>query len=115
MSNTEGTPVKEVSIGGKSLGRDEITVGHEDVPVRWYRTNHPTIFCGFQINWLEGEDPETGTKFDLSSGAGLGSKYMTLKVKVPDHDTVYEYVDLTEVLEQRIVAIIKEVTGERGD
>jgi hypothetical protein len=39
---------------------------------------------------------------------------MTLKVEVPGHDPVYEYVDITELLTQRVSAIIEEVTGGGG-
>jgi len=108
----DDTPVKHVSLGDKSLDRESITVGHADVPVRFYRVSHPPIFAGFQISWMDGNDPETKTEFDLSSGAGLGSKYMTLAVTVPGHKTVHEYVDITEVLEQRVIAIMKEMSDD---
>jgi hypothetical protein len=107
----EGTPITHVSSNGKSLDRESITVGFSDIPVRFYRTSHPTIFAGFQINWIDGDDPATGAEIDLSAGAGLGSKYMTLRIVVPGHDPVYEYVDMTEVLRQRASAIIVEVTA----
>jgi hypothetical protein len=107
----EGTPVKQVSLGTQSLDRDSITTGYSDIEIRFYRTSHLTIFAGFQINWLDGNDPDTGAEIDLAAGAGVGSKYMTLKVAVPGHDPVYEYVDMTEVLQQRASAIIAEVTA----
>ena len=110
MSN-EGTPVKHVSSGGRSLAREHITVGHTDVPLRFYRTDAPTIFAGFTVNWIEGHSPDGTVEFDLNCGAGLGSKYMTLRVKIADHDPIYEYVDITEVLQSRIEAIVAEVEG----
>jgi hypothetical protein len=107
----EGTPVKQVSLGTQSLDRDSITVGYSDIEVRFYRASRPTIFAGLQINWIDGDDPVTEAEIDLSAGAGLGSKYMTLRVAVPGHDPVYEYVDMTEVLRQRASAIIAEITA----
>lgn len=105
----DGTPVKHVSQGGRSLGRDDITTGHEEVAVRFYRASHPTIFAGFQIEWVHGDDPETGTTFELCAGAGMGSKYATLRVDVPGRPPVYEYVDIAEVIQARVAAIIAEV------
>lgn len=112
MSEFEGTTVEHVSSGGRSLGRNDITVGHADVTVPFHRTDGtPPLFAGFRINWFDGADEETGTTFDLSAGAGVGSPYLTLTVEVPGHETVYEYVDMAAVLEQRIMAIIAEVTA----
>lgn len=102
------TPVRKVSAGGRSLGREAITSGHTEVPLRVYRTTDPPIFAGLQANWIEGNDPETGTTFDINSGAGFGSKYATLCVRVPGHEPVYEYIDITELLTHRIDAIIAE-------
>jgi hypothetical protein len=95
----------------RSLGRDAITTGHVEVPVNFYRTSDPPIFAGFQVNWLEGTDTETETTYDLSAGAGFGSRYATLRVHVPGHDPIYEYLDAIELMSHRIRAIIAEVTG----
>jgi hypothetical protein len=112
MAKDKGTPVVHVSHGDVSLDRDSITVSCSDIPVRFYRTNAPTIFAGLQIVWLEGTDAATGAEVEMSSGAGLGSKYLTLSVRVPGHPTVYEYVDMDEVLQARASAIITEVTAQ---
>jgi hypothetical protein len=95
----------------RSLDRESITVGHVAVPVNVYRASHPTIFAGFQVNWVDGYDDATDATFVLSAGAGFGSKYATLRVEVPGHEPVYEYVDITELLNQRVAAIIDEVTA----
>jgi len=106
--------VTHVCEGGESKGREDITVGHVDVPVKVYRTDgYPPIFAGFRTEWVSGEDPDTGTTFFLGSGAGCGSEYMTITVEVPGHPAVYEYVDVTELFRQRIGAIIKELTDVR--
>jgi len=98
----------------RSLGRDAITTGHVEVPLNVYRTSHAPIFAGFQVNWLEGSDTETETTYDLSAGAGFGSRYATLRVEVPGHETVYEYIDVVELMSDRLRAIIAEVTREYG-
>lgn len=99
----------KVSEGGEPKNREDITVGHVEVPVKVYRTDgFPTIFAGLRVNWIDGDDPGTGTSFSLCAGAGMGSKYLTLSVEVPGRPTVYEYVDITELLEQRLDAIVAE-------
>jgi hypothetical protein len=107
----EGTPIVHVSSGSQSLDRDSITVGYSEIPVKFCRTSHPTIFAGFQINWIDGIESVTGAEIGLAAGAGMGSKYMTLWVTVPGYPSVYEYVDMSEVLQQRAAAIIAEVTA----
>lgn len=98
-----------VHSGGEPKNREDITVGHTEVPVKVYRTDgFPTIFAGFRVGWLSGEDPTTGASFELDSGAGCGSPYMTLRVEIPGKPTVYEYVDIREFLKQRVQAIIEE-------
>ena len=93
--------------------RDDITVGHVAHPVKVHRTDgFPTLFAGLRANWLDGDDPETGTTFSLCTGAGLGSPYLTIDVEVPGHPKVYEYVDIRELLEDRVRAIITELTAK---
>lgn len=102
-----------VASGGEPKNREDVTVGHVEVPVKVYRTDgFPTIFAGFQMDWIGGDDPDTGVEFNLSAGAGVGSKYMCLRVDVPGRDTVYEYVDVTELLQQRVEAIVEEATSD---
>lgn len=108
MTKNQDTPVVHVSAGGQSLDRESITSGHTEVPINVYRTTHPPIFAGFRVGWIDGTDSETGTTFDLYAGAGFGSSYATLRVEVPDHPPVYEYIDITELLKHRVTAIIAE-------
>ena len=107
----DGTPVTHVSSGTQSLDRDSITVGYSEIPVKFCRTSHPTIFAGLQIDWIDGIESVTGAEICLAAGAGMGSKYMTLQINVPGYPSVYEYVDMSEVLQQRAAAIIAEVTA----
>jgi len=93
---------------GRKLTREAITTGQVDEPVRFYRTSDPPLFAGFRQLWLDGSDVDTGVTFELTAGAGLGSKYMTLTVIFPDDTRVYEYVDITEVLTARVDKIIAE-------
>lgn len=109
-----GTPITHVSHGDKSLDRDSITVGFSEIPVKFHRTNAPTIFAGFQIDWMNGDDPDTGAEIQLAAGAGMGSKYLTLQVSMPGCPTVYEYVDMDAVLQLRAAAIIMELTAHKA-
>lgn len=96
------------SVDGRSLDRESVTTGFFDDLVRWWRCESP-IFTGFQAAWIDGEDNSTGMKFSLTAGAQTGSKYMVLTVELPDGSTIYEYVDMAEVLEQRITQIVQGV------
>ncbi len=103
--------VSHVSSGGERKGREDITVGHTWQPVKVYRTDgFPPIFAGLRQVWIEGDDSDTGTRFEITSGAGWGSPYATITVEVPGHSKVYEYVDITELLSARVSAIIEELT-----
>lgn len=105
-----------VAEGGQPKNREDITVGHVEVPVKVYRTDgFPTLFAGFRVNWVDGEDPATGAKFSLCAGAGVGSKYLTLDVEVPGQPTVYEYVDVTELVQERVTAILAEARAAGKD
>lgn len=104
---TRGTPVTQVSEGSQSKGREDITAGYTEVPTKVYRTDgFPTIFAGFQQIWIEGSDPETGTTFELTAGAGWGSKYATLIIEVPGQPRIYEYIDVSELVTARVRAVI---------
>jgi hypothetical protein len=58
------------------------------------------------MDWIEGDDSSTGARFSLRAGAGVGSRYMTLRVVLPNGDVIHEYVDMSEVLTRRIDAIL---------
>lgn len=109
MRENEGEAQVTAFVDGRSVGRDDVTVGHAVETVRFYRTSSMPLFAGFQQEWVSGEDPKTETTFELHVGAGVGSRYATLRVEVPGHPPVYEYVDITEVLQERVRKIIEEV------
>lgn len=102
-------------LGDRSLDRESVTSGHTEVPLKVYRTTDPPLFAGLRERWVDGKDPETGTTFEVSAGAGFGSPYATLSVKVPGHPIVYEYIDITELLTNRVEAIIAERAGNGGN
>lgn len=96
---------------GRSLGRDDITVSTTEVPVPFHRTDGtPTLFAGFRVGWMDGTDG--GIEYDMAAGAGCGSKYLTLQVTVPGHPTVYEYVDMADLFEARVIAILAELAAK---
>jgi hypothetical protein len=112
---TNDSGVAGVHEGGKPMNRDDITVGHVDEPVKVYRTDgFPPIFAGFRVDWVSGDDPATGVTFQSAAGAGCGSPYLTLAVEVPGHPMVYEYVDVRELVEARVRAIVDELTAKPG-
>jgi hypothetical protein len=105
----EGEVHVTASSNGRALTRENTTVSSMTEKITFYRVDTPPIFVGFQQNWVDGEEPETGTVFTLTAGAGYGSRYMILMVTVPGRRTVYEYVDITEVLRDRVATIITEL------
>lgn len=52
-----------------------------------------TINAGLQIEWIEGEDPNTGDTVEITAGAGMGSRYGTIRV----NDSV-AYFDAAKLL-----------------
>jgi hypothetical protein len=59
-----------------------------------------TIPAGFQMEWISGEDTETGTKFEMLAGAGVGSKYLTFS-----YGERAFVVDMKATLEKMIEAV----------
>lgn len=111
LSDERGGEIKVTAFSGsRQLTLESTTVSTHDEPVKFYRVDSPPIFCGFQVPWIDGEGPD-GMTYDLNAGPGFGSKYMTLSVKIPGRETVYEVVDITQVLKARLDAITKEVFG----
>jgi hypothetical protein len=91
----------------RSLGKDDITVSTEEVPLLVYRTDgSPTIFAGFRTEWASGE--QDGIEYEMAAGAGLGSPYLTYSVKLPTGETVVEYVNMIDFFQNRIQSILKE-------
>lgn len=118
MTNTP-TVLGEVGVTAAStdgtLARDAVTVRHTEAPTTWYRVDKPAIFAGFQQEWLTGRGDDgtrdEGVSFRLTAGAGTGSRYMVLLVNLADGTRVEEYVDIAEVVGDRIRAIVDEHTG----
>lgn len=97
---------------GRPLNRENITVHSEDQVVTVHRTDGtPSVFAGFRTEWMTGEDEDNGITFSMSAGAGVGSPYITIDVHLPDGSTVYEYVDVRQLLTARVEAI----AGEHAD
>lgn len=61
-----------------------------------------------KMAWLEGDDPNTGVKFDLTTGVGLGSPWLTLLVEMPDGAKVRETVDIRKLVTEWVSQIITE-------
>lgn len=70
-----------------------------------------TLFVGLRQEWLSGEDEENGVEFSLTSGAGLGSPYLTLTVELPNDGVVREVVDVRDLVTQWVNKV-RESEGE---
>lgn len=115
----DGELVATASSGGRQITLDPL-MEREALAVTPRRVES-TIPCGFQINWFEGtgKHAETGVEvdFDLNAGAGMGSRWLTLSVKVPGEDgRRNECIDMQEFLGRWVDAVIEagptpEVTG----
>jgi hypothetical protein len=91
------------------LGPKEITASTSEQVVKVHRTDGtPTLFAGLRQDWMSGTEDESGVEFMMTSGAGLGSPYLTISVTFPDGSKVYEFVDMTEFLTDRLNAIVAE-------
>lgn len=103
------------AVNGRPANREDTITSTTDVPLPVHRCDGAPLFAGLRQHWLDGADPETGATFAVAAGAGLGSKYITLTVEHPDHPTVYEVVDITDLVNLRVGAILDELSGASGD
>lgn len=110
MTTTDDGEVRVTTSPG--LARDAITTKHTEVPTTWYRVNKPAIFAGFQQEWINGSDDETGVAFRFTVGAGVGSRYMMLVLTMPDGTRVEEYVDAAEMVSDRVRELVAEHTAQ---
>ena len=62
------------------------------------------------VNWIDGESSDGEVVFNLTAGAGVGSPYMTLNVKV-DGKSMNEYVDVRDLLTDWVERIVAEMRG----
>jgi hypothetical protein len=95
-------------VGGRRLTLDPVM---EVVPMEIHpRRIESSIPCGFQAEWIDGEDNDPDSEvqdFNLSAGAGWGSAYMVLTVRMKDGPDRIEVVDVREFLPQWITRVIE--------
>lgn len=108
IENEIGITARE---GGRALTLESTRTGTTDVPVPFHRVGTPPLFAGFRLGWVDGDDPATGATFNMSAGAGTGSRYLTIQVELPDGRVVHEVVDMVEVFEKRVTAILGEMSA----
>lgn len=68
-----------------------------------------TLFAGLRSEWLTID--EDGIKASVATGAGLGSKYLTLSLDV-DGTKIHEVVDITELVQSWVNSIVREVRSD---
>lgn len=112
MNSRKPTGEMKVSASsdGRVINRQNITASSEYEQVKFHRTDGtPPLFAGLQVEWVSGSEGKTQDEpqvsFNLTAGAGVASKYMVLSVTLPDGTQVYEYVDIFEVAQNRVLKI----------
>jgi hypothetical protein len=65
-----------------------------------------TLFAGLRQAWIDGAEPDTGMSFDLTCGAGLGSPYLVLSVKLADGTKVSETIDIRPLLTAWVDSVV---------
>lgn len=91
MAKTKNEVTVAATSGGRRITLEPLAEGKLEIDVKRVESSIP---CGFRQEWISGEDKEEGLEFSLTSGAGVGSPYMVLKVN--GHGE--EIVDMREVL-----------------
>jgi hypothetical protein len=98
--NASGEVAVSASIEGRQITLEPLidTPAIEVQP----RRVETTIPCGFQVHWGDGAATfaEVGeVTFDISCGAGVGSRWLTLCVKDADGEVfAYECLDVNDLL-----------------
>ena len=64
------------SVGGRAITLDPIRTFDLTVPMREVESTLP---CGLRMEWASGE--HKGEEFQLTSGAGVGSRWLTFSYK----------------------------------
>jgi hypothetical protein len=103
----EGEITTEAHTDGRRITLDPIMPRYPlGLPVRRVESTLP---CGFRVGWLAGEstDPDSELdSFDLTCGAGVGNGWLALTVQLTDGSTRYEVVDMREVAQAWIDAVL---------
>ena len=76
-----------------------------------------SIEAGFRMNWVTASatDDDEFVEAELCSGAGCGSPYMTLAIKLDDGTHVYERVDVREFLGDWIDSALARAVTREGE
>jgi hypothetical protein len=56
-----------------------------------------SIRHGFRMAWIDGV--EGGFQISLTAGAGCGNKWLSLSIRLPDGEHVYESIDMASMLQ----------------
>lgn len=94
------------SSGGRPLTLDPLAEHDVVMPARKVESS---IAAGFRVDWVSGDNDDV--TFQLCAGAGFGSPYMVLTVKLDGRD-VQEVVDMRDVLPAWVNAVVARERAE---
>lgn len=101
----------EVRTGGWVNGRQITTddlLNREPLPLPVRRVEN-SMPCGLRMGWLDAEDTDPDSPVDsvtLTAGAGCGSPWMVLTIKMTDGSRIEEAVDMRDVVASWVAAAV---------
>lgn len=105
---TDDTIRTRAAVGGREITLDPV-MEREPLLLPVRRVEN-TIPCGFRVNWFDGEhDLEDGSgriEYNVDSGAGCGSRWLTLVIKMPDGTYRYECADMAEFAQRWLQSVL---------
>src|SRR3954470_13911188 len=105
----EGQITGSAWIDGREMSLDGVPMKGMKRIMLPRRRVETALAAGFRVDWLDGKATVDGSdvEFDLTAGAGVGSPYLILTVKV-DGDRREEIVDMAEVVRKWVAAVLAE-------
>lgn len=111
----EDDPVYDVAVQAAVNGR-RLTLDPIMPPVPLDarpRRVESSMAAGFRVGWLSGGD--SIYEFEVLAGAGVGSKYLILTVKIRDGETIAEeIIDIEDLTRRWIGNVLDNPTRQEG-
>lgn len=116
VDHTPGMINVTAAVNGRKVTLDSvIDRAPLQLPVRRVESS---LAAGFRTDWLSGtasDSPDNVVEFRLTSGAGVGSPYMTLVIDHPTLGTIEEVVDMRDALQVWMKSAIAAGATPKGD
>jgi hypothetical protein len=112
MTHSDDSPILvTAAVNGRRLTLDPIVpLVPLDAQPRRVESSMP---AGFRVMWLDGGDAIY--QFSLTAGAGVGSKYLVLTLRIRDGDIIAEEVIDVEDLTRRWISKILDQPTPEGE